>query len=117
MTVYEDLQANYQGDGRKSEARLRPVVKIDAASSGLARSVDRKHGLDALALAADGEGVEELVPSLRSFLEVGSVGSGLQPRVELNRHGREKLPPVHSIAKMFTEHAAARVFGWLLGVA
>ena len=90
-------------------ALLIPFVEINAAAPRLALSVDGKNSLDTFSFTQDSEGIEELVPALRSFFQVRSLRTSLQPRVEFHRHWRKKLTLVHSIAKMALERAAPRV--------
>ena len=89
---------------------LPPLIQIDAAAPGLARGINGEERLNTLALTADGEGVEKLVPAFRSFLQIRSLRAALQPSVQFQRHRCEELPLVHSISQMVTIGAAAGVF-------
>ncbi len=91
------------------ERGLLPCVQINAVAPRLARGVNGEERLSALAFTADGERVKKLVPALRSFFQIRSCRTALQPRVQLHRHWCEELSLVHSISQMVPIGAAPGV--------
>ena len=88
---------------------LIPFIQIDAAAPGLTWGINGEERLNALAFTADSEGIEKLVPALRSLFQIRSLRTGLEPSVQLDCHWCKKLPLVHSISQMIAEGAAERI--------
>jgi hypothetical protein len=92
---------------------LFPFIQIDAIRSAGSGRVNGVQSLDAFSFTPNCARAEALVPSIRCFCHVGSMGSCFKLRVEFNRHRRKKLALINASSEVLA-HCARTLFGGLI---